>query len=131
MRGLKGTVVSPTSSRSLEDRIEVHSIATVGTVKPSLNAVHLLYVHAHIVEPQHVRDVKVPLVGYVDIKGKPGDRICHTCNPPIYLPYGKCYIDAIRVRITDEHGENVSFPDNVENLVLRLHFRKAKAVSIF
>ena len=129
--GLKGTVVSPPSSRSVEDRIEVHSLATVGSVKPSLNAVHALYVHADIVEPQHVGDVMVPLVGYVDITGKPGDRTCHTCNPPIYLPVAKSYIDTIRVRITDEHGENVIFPDNVENLVLRLHFRKAKAISMF
>jgi hypothetical protein len=127
--GLKGTLVSPPSSRSADDEIEVHSLATVGTEKPSLKAVHALHVHADIVDPQHVGDAMVPLVGYVNMNGKPCDRICHTCNPPIYLLVDKSYISATRVRITDEHGENVTFPDNAENIVLRLHFRKAKSVS--
>jgi hypothetical protein len=129
--GLKGTVVSPPSSRSAGDKIEVHSLATVGTEKPGLRSVHALHVHDDIVEPQHVGNAMAPLVGYVNISGKPGDRISHTCNPPIYLPVGKSYIDAIRVHTTDEHGENVIFPDNVENLVTRLHFRQAKSVSFF
>jgi hypothetical protein len=73
----------------------------------------------------------VPLVGYVDINGKPGDRAAPTCNPLVYLPVAKSYIDAIRVRINDERGENVMFPDLSENAVSRLHFRKAKTVSFF
>jgi hypothetical protein len=129
--GLKGTLVSPASSRSADDKIEVFGLATVGTEKPSLKAVHALHVHADIVEPQHVGDVMVPLVGYVDVNGKPGDRISHTCNPPVYLPVAKSYIDAIRVRLNDERGENVMFPDLLDNVVLRLHFRKAKSVSFF
>jgi hypothetical protein len=129
--GLKGTVVSPPSTGSVEDRIEVYSLATVGTVKPSLKPVDALHVHADIVEPQHVGDAMAPLVGYVDINEKPGDRVCHTCKTPIYLPGDKSYISAIPVRITDEHGENAIFPDNVENLVLRLHFRKAMSVILF
>jgi hypothetical protein len=103
----------------------------VGTEKPGLNAVHALYVYANIAEPQHVSDVMAPLVAYVDISGKPGDRTCHTCNPPIYLPVDKSYIDAIQVRITDKHGQNAIFPDNVENVVLRMHFRMAKGLSMF
>ena len=128
--GLKGTLVSPPSSRSAGDKIEVYSLATVGTDKPSLNAIHAFHVHADLVEPQHVGDAMAPLVGYVDIDGKPGERISHTCNPLVYLPVAKSYIDAIRVRINDERGENVTFPD-LENVVMRLHFRKAKTVSFF
>jgi hypothetical protein len=129
--GLKATVVSPESARSSTDTTVVHSLATIGTEAPRLDVVHALYVHADIVEPQHVGNVMVPLAGYVDIRGKPGDRICHTCNPLIYLPVHKSYIDAIQVRITDEHGQDVIFPDNIGNVVLRLHFRKEKGVSLF
>jgi hypothetical protein len=129
--GVKATVVSPESSSSAEGTIIVHSLATVGTEAPRLNVVHALYVHPDIVEPQHVGDVMVPLVGYVDINGKPGDRVCNTCNPPIYIPVGKSYMQAIHVRITDEHGQDVIFPDNIENVALRLHFRKAEGVSMF
>jgi hypothetical protein len=82
-------------------------------------------------EPQHVDDTMAPLIGYADVNGKPGDRISHTCNPPVYLPVAKSYIDAIRVRITDEHDQNIMFPDLLENLVVRLHFRKAKSVDPF
>jgi hypothetical protein len=83
------------------------------------------------VDPQHVGNVMALLTGYVDVNEKPGDRICHTCNPPVYLPVAKFYIDAIRAGITDKHGDNVMFPDLMQNVVLRLHFRKAKAVSVF
>jgi hypothetical protein len=129
--GLKATVVSPETSRNTENTIVVHSLATVGNEAPRLDAVHALYVHANIVEPQHVGDVMMPLVGYVDIRGMPGDRICHTCNPPIYLPVHKSYIDSIQVRITDERGQVVMFPDNIGNVVLRLRFRKVKSVCLF
>jgi hypothetical protein len=115
----------------MERNTKMYSLALVGTDLPRLDAPHALYVYADVDEPQHVGNVMAPLVGYADVNGKPGDRICHTCNPPIYLPVNKSYIDAISVRITDEHGKNVMFPDLLENVVLRLHFRKAKGISMF
>ena len=104
---------------TLRQRLELrHQVSTLCTFSASTPT-------------QHVGDVMAPLLGYVDIHGMPGDRISHTCNPPIYLPVHKSYIDATHVRITDEHGQNVMFPDNIANVVLRLHFRKAKGVSLF
>ena len=96
-----------------------------------MDNIHALYVYADVVQQQHVGDVMAPLTGYASVNGKPGDRISHTCNPPIYLPVVKSFIDAISVRITDEHGQDVMFPDLREHVVLRLHFRKAKGVSLF
>jgi hypothetical protein len=105
----------------------MYSLATVGTDIPRLKNLRALHVYADVVEPQHVGDIMSPLIGYVDATGKPG--INHICNPPIYLPVGRSYIDAIRVRITDEHGQNVMFADLLEHVALRLLFQKAKSVS--
>ena len=130
--GLKYTELGQDKVDSRMERGTImYTLETVGTELPRLNNVHALYVYADVVEPQHVGDAMSPLIGYVNITGKPGDRLTHTCNPPIYLPVGRCYIDAIRVRITDEYGQNVMFPDLFEHVVLRLHFRKAKTVSFF
>ena len=128
--GLKATALTPPGT-SEAPTIVVYKMATVGTDAPELQRVHALHVQANIVEPQHVGDAMVPLVGYVDITGKPGDRVCHTCNPPIYLRVDTSYINAIEVRITDEQGQIVMFPNNIENVVLRLHFRKKVGVSLF
>ena len=49
----------------------------------------------------------------------------------VYLPVDRLYIDMMKIRITPEHGENVMFPDDVENVVVRLHFRKAKSFGLF
>jgi hypothetical protein len=65
------------------------SLTPVGAEIPGLDNLHALYVYADVVEPRHVGDVMAPLVGYADVNGKPGDRISHTCNPPIYSPVAK------------------------------------------
>jgi hypothetical protein len=124
-------VVQDRVDSRMERSTTMYSLTPVGTEIPRLDTLHALYVYADVVEPQHVGDTMAPLIGYADIRGKPGDRISHTCNPPVYLPVAKSYIDAIRVRITDERGDNVMFPDLLENVVVRLHFRKAKSVSFF
>jgi hypothetical protein len=129
---LKYTVMAPDKvDARMEGNTSMYTLATVGTELPRLDNIHALYVYADIVEPQHVGDVMAPLIGYVNVTGKPGDRICHTCNPPIYLPVDKSYIDVIRVRITDERGDDVRFPDLLEHVVLRLHFRKVQLASLF
>ena len=102
-------------------------LANVGTRIPTLNTVHALYVYADIVEYQHVGDVMAPLIAYVDVTKSPGERVGHICNPPVYLPVDKSYIDTISIRITDEHGNDIVLSDDNENVVVRLHFRKAKS----
>jgi hypothetical protein len=113
--GLTCTVLGHDTVDSCMERSTImYSLAPVGTDLPRLDTLHALHVYADVVEPQHVGDVMAALIGYVDVNGKPGDRICHTCDPFIYLPVGKSYIDAVRVRITDEYGESVMFPDFLE-----------------
>ena len=134
-----GTIMGLKYTAMPSDKVDAHmagntnmyTLATVGTELPRLENIHALYVYADIVEPQHVGDVMAPLIGYVNVTGKPGDRMSHTCNPPIYLPVDKSYIDVIRIRITDERGNDVRFPDLLEHVVLRLHFRKVQLASLF
>jgi hypothetical protein len=115
----------------MERSTVMYSLTPVGTEIPRLNTLHALYGYTDVVEQQHVGNAMAPLIGYGDVNGKPGYPISHACNPPVYLPVVKSYIDAIPVHITNEHGENVMFPDLLENIVLGLHFRKAKSVSFF
>jgi hypothetical protein len=132
MLGLKCVQLSQDKvDARMEPNTVMYNLPTVGTEVPRLDNMHALYVYADVVQQQHVGDVMAPLIGYVNVNGKPGDRISHTCNPPIYLPVARSYIDAISVRITDENGQNVMFPDLFEHVVLRLHFRKSKGVSLF
>ena len=130
--GLPQTEIKGTKDdlRQLRD-VVLQKLTLVGTQVPRLNNVHALYVYADIVEYQHVGDVMAPLIAYVDITKSLGERVGHICNPPVYLPVDRSYIDMIKIRITDEHGENVMFPDDVENVVVRLHFRKAKSFGLF
>jgi hypothetical protein len=77
------------------------------------------------VEYQYVGDTMAPLLAYVDVAKQPGLRAGHICNSLVYLPVDKQFIDAIGIRICDEHGQDVKFSDS-ESVVVRLHFRKSK-----
>jgi hypothetical protein len=104
----------------------MYRIGMSGYQAPKLGGLQAMYVYADIVAPQHVGDTMAPLLDYVDVHGKPGERIGHVSNPPIYIPVDKTHIDSISIRIADEHGEDVPFPVNTENVVVRMLFRKAQ-----
>jgi hypothetical protein len=104
----------------------MYRVGLIGSRTPRFGGVQALYVYTDIVEPQHVGDTMAPLLDYVDVRGTPGERICHVSNPPVYMPVDKTHIDTITIRICDEHGKDVKFPDDVENVVVRLLFRKVK-----
>ena len=130
--GLQSTEFKTTKDerRGIREVIQ-QNLTLVGTQIPRLNTVDALYVYADIVEYQRVGNVMAPLIAYVDVTDSPGERVGHICNPPIYLPVNKSYIDAIHIRITDEHGDDPMFPDDIENVVVRLHFRKTKTLACF
>ena len=90
-----------------------------------------VYVYGDIVESQHVGDTMAPLLAYVDVDKSLGERVGHVCNPLVYLPVCRTYIDSISIRICDENGNKVPFPDDVENVVVRLLFRRQKQPSLF
>ena len=67
-----------------------------------------------------------PLLEIVPVKGVPGNRIHYCVNPLTYLPVNREYIDSINIVIMDEYGNPVVFPDDVENVVCRLRFRRVR-----
>jgi hypothetical protein len=110
--------------------VTMYKLDTVGTRTPKLDGVQALYVYGDLVDYQFVGDSMLPLLTLVDVEKSPGERVGHTCNPLIYLPVNKPFIDSISIRITDESGKEVPFPD-VENVVVRLHFRKVRQPFVF
>jgi hypothetical protein len=103
----------------------VYGLGLEGGKTPRFDAVHSLYVYSDIVKEQRVGDSMSPLLDIVPVKGVPGNRIHHCVNPLTYLPVNREYIDSINIVIMDEYGKPVVFPDDVENVVCRLRFRRA------
>jgi len=129
--GLGTTEVSLTVPETPTARtIKLFKLAARGTRTPKLDGVQALYVYGDIVDYQFVGDTMAPLLTLVDVEKSPGERVGHICNPLVYLPVNKSFIDNINIRIVDESGCDVAFPD-VENVVVRLHFRKARQSLIF
>ena len=110
---------------------KLHKLAAHGTKTPKLDGLQTLYVYVDTLERQHVGDKMVPLLALVDVEKSPGERVGHYCHPPTYLPVCKSYIETITIRICDEYGIDVKFPDDVENVVGRMHVRKRKQGMLF
>ena len=110
------------------DQLEptVYQLENVGTKTPRFDAVHSLYIYSDIVKEQRVGDTTAPLLEIVPVKGVPGNRIHHSVNPLTYLPVNRDYMDSINIVIMDEYGNPVVFPDDVENVVCRLRFRRVR-----
>jgi hypothetical protein len=110
------------------DKLEpvVYALDNVGSKTPRFDAVHSLYVYCDIVKEQRVGDTMAPLLEIVPVKGVPGNRIHYSVNPLTYLPVNRDYIDSINIVIMDEYGNPVVFPDDVENVVCRLRFRRVR-----
>jgi hypothetical protein len=110
------------------DKLEppVYSLDVVGTKTPRFDKVHSLYVYSDIVKEQRVGDTMAPLLEIVPVRGVPGNRVHYSVNPLTYLPVNRDYIDTINVVVMDEYGKPVVFPDDVENVVCRLRFRRVR-----
>ena len=104
----------------------VYGLGIVGTKTPRFDAVHSLYVYSDIVKEQRVGDSMAPLLEIVPVRGVPGNRIHYSVNPLTYLPVNRDYIDSINIVIMDEYGNPVVFPDDVENVVCRMRFRRVR-----
>jgi hypothetical protein len=106
-------------------RVTLHELALVGTRTPKLDRVQALYIYGDIIDHQYVGSTMAPLLGYVDVPDSLGERVSHTCNPLVYLSVNRSVIDTITIHIRDERGNDVTFPDDVSNVILRLHFRES------
>ena len=104
----------------------VYGLNIAGTKTPRFDAVHSLYVYSDIVKEQRVGDTMAPLLEIVPVRGVPGNRIHFSVNPLTYLPVNRDYIDSINIVIMDEYGNPVVFPDDVENVVCRMRFRRVR-----
>jgi hypothetical protein len=104
----------------------VYGLGLEGSKTPRFDAVHSLYVYSDIVKEQRVGDSMSPLFALVPVKGVLGNRVHYCVNPLTYLPVNRDYIDSINIIITDEYGNPVVFPDDVENVVCRLRFRRVR-----
>ena len=100
--------------------------ACIGTRTPRFEAIQSLYVYSDIIKPQHVGDTLVKLLEVVPVQGTPGVRVHYPVNPLTYLPVIRTLIEDIAIEICDESGNYVTFPDDVENVICRMRFRRSK-----
>jgi hypothetical protein len=97
-----------------------------GRKTPRFDMVQSMYVYCDVVKPQHVGDTLAPLLNIVPVQGSPSQRVNYPMTQLEYLPVNRTFIDCISVEICDEYGKHVKFPDDVENVVCRLRFRRSK-----
>ena len=64
------------------------------------------------------------------VQGVAGRRVHYAFDPPSYLPVSRNHIDTINITIRDSDGGHVLFPDDVGNVVCRLHFHRTNLVHI-
>jgi hypothetical protein len=57
------------------------------------------------------------------VQGAPGQRTHYVFDPSTYPPVSRNFIETINVIIRGGNQGDVLFPDDVENVVCRLHFR--------
>jgi hypothetical protein len=104
----------------------LYKVVTAGTKTPRFDTVQSLFIYSDIIKPQHVGDTLAPLLEIVPVQGVPGQRVQYCFNQLTYLPVNRTYIESIEIEICDEYGNHVVFPDDVENVICRLRFRRSK-----
>ena len=100
-------------------------MSPISIATPHFNAVHSLYVYSDIVDQQRVGNTSAQLMDIAPVQGAPGQRAHYVFDPPTYLPVNRNYIETIKIIIHDGNEGEVLFPDDVQNVVCRLHFRRA------
>ena len=103
----------------------VSYITPISSATPCFDTVHSLYVYSDIVDQQRVGNASAQLMDIAPVQGSPGQRAHYVFDPPTYLPVNRNYIETIKVIIHDGKEGEVLFPDDVQNVVCRLHFRRA------
>ena len=106
-----------------KDTPPIYYIPPISANTPTFNAVNTLYVYSDIVGYQRVGNVSAQLMDIAPVQGAPGQRAHYVFDPPTYLPVIRSFIETINITIQDGNESDVLFPDDVENVVCRLHFR--------
>jgi hypothetical protein len=112
--------------RAIDDQEPpIYYISPISSGTPILNTLHSLYVYSDIVEHQRVGNTSVQLMDIAPVQGSPGQRAHYVFDPPTYLPVNRSFIETIHIIIHDGDDGETLFPDDVDNVVCRLHFRRA------
>ena len=104
----------------------IYYISPISSATPVLHSIHSLYLYSDIVEHQLVGNASAQLMDIAPVQGSPGQRAHYVFDPPTYLPVNRNFIETIHVTIHDGAGGETLFPDDVENVVCCLHFRRAR-----
>jgi hypothetical protein len=104
----------------------LYHLNLTGAKTPCFDAVESLYVYCDLVKAQHVGDTLAPLLEIVPVQGIPGQRVHYSVSQLSYLPVNRSFVESINIEICDEYGTHVIFPDDVENVICRLRFRRIK-----
>ena len=105
--------------------VKLHGLIQIGVRPPRLDRVQALQICVDIIENQYVGNTMSQLVDYVDVPDSLGAQVSHMCDPMVHLPLCRSVIDTITIHICDERGNDVVFPDDVSNVMVRLHFRES------
>jgi hypothetical protein len=112
--------------RAIDDQEPpIYYISPISGGTPILNTVQSLYVYSDIVEHQRVGNTSAQLMDIAPVQGSPGQRAHYVFDPPTYLPVCRNFIETIHIIIHDGDEGQTLFPDDVQNVVCRLHFRCA------
>ena len=103
----------------------IYYISPISVSTPTFNTVSSLYVYCDIVDHQRVGNTSAQLMDIAPVQGSPGQRAHYVFDPPTYLPVNRNYIETIHIIIHDGNEGETLFPDDVQNVVCRLHFRYA------
>ncbi len=85
-----------------------------------------LYVYCSLVEPQIVGNVTAPLIRSVQIEGNYGNIIEKLYHTPHYVPIVAKEVDRIEIDIKGDNNQSVPF--QFGKTVVKLHFRKRRAL---
>jgi hypothetical protein len=105
----------------------IYYIPPISANTPSFSIVNSLYVYCDIVGHQRVGDTTDQLMDIAPVQGAPCQRVHYVFDPPTYLPVDRNFIESIHMIIHDGNEGVVLFPDDVQNVVCRLHFRRVRA----
>jgi hypothetical protein len=111
---------------SIDDKDEpIYYISPISANTPLFSTAHSLYVYSDIIDHQRVGNTSAQLMDIVPVQGAAGRRVHYVSDPLTYLPVSRNYIETIHITIHDENGSALLFPDDTDNVICRLHFRRA------
>ena len=108
-----------------DETTPVYYIAPISPNTPAFGSVTSLYVYSDIVDYQRVGNGSAQLMDIAPVQGAPGQRTHYVFDPPTYLPVSRNFLETIHIIIHDGNEGEVLFPDDAQNVVCRLHFRRA------